>query len=116
MRILAGEILLHVGGTARITTIADLESIVARWHAAFPDFRFVVHSITADDHTAAVRATLNGTHLGPWGGLEATGRRISVEHAFFLRFDEGLIVEVWEFLDQPTLDAQLAGDQGTHRP
>ena len=84
---------------------------MARWHTAFPDFRFALHSVTANETIAAVRATLHGTHLGPWGDLDATGRRISVEHAFFLRIDDGLIVEVWELLDKPALNAQLAGDR-----
>lgn len=106
--ILADQLPLHVAGTTRTTNAAELESIVASWHAAFPDFRFDIHSITANDHVAAVHATLHGTHSGPWGGFPATGRSIAVEHAFFLRVEGGLIVEVWEILDQPTLEAQLA--------
>ena len=110
--ILADEVALHVGGTTRSTDAAQLASIVARWHDAFPDFRFHIHSITADDHIAAVHATLHGTHRGRWGDVPATGRSIAVEHAFFVRVSGGLIVEVWEILDQPTLNAQLTGSDG----
>ena len=106
---IAGELPLHIGADTRTTNAAELEGVVARWHAAFPDFRFDVHSITADDAVAAVRATLHGTHLGPWGDLQATGRSITVEHAFFLRIDGGLVVEVWELLDKETFNAQLTG-------
>ncbi len=108
--LLADEFPLHIGGMSRITTGAELESIVAGWHTAFPDFRFAIHSITADEHMAAVRATLHGTHQGPWGGLEATGRSIAVEHAFFLRVEGGIVVEVWEILDAKALEAQLRAE------
>ena len=108
--LLADEFPLHIGGMSRITNGAELESIVAGWHAAFPDFRFAIHSITADERLAAVRATLHGTHHGPWGGLQATGRSVAVEHAFFLEVEDGLVVEVWEILDGKALEAQLAGE------
>ena len=109
-RILADELPLHIGGLTRTTNATELEAIVANWHAAFRDFRFEVHSTIADEHVVAVRATLHGTHTGPWGGLPATGRTVAVEHAFFLRMEGGVIAEVWEVLDRATLHAQLAGE------
>ena len=111
-QLLAAEFPLHVGSDTRITNATEFASIVGAWHAAFPDFRFEIHSITADAEMAAVRATLHGTHEGPWGGLPPTGRRIAVEHAFFLRIEEGLVAEVWEILDRSALEKQLTSDQG----
>lgn len=110
-QLLADEVPLHVGAAIRTTSASDLQRIVARWHTAFPDLRFELHSVTEDESIAAVRATLHGTHLGPWREREATGRTIAVEHAFFLRIEDGLIVEVWELLDESALTAQLNGDQ-----
>ena len=78
-----------------------------RWHAGFPDFRFDIHAVVASGERAAVHATLRGTHRGQWHGLEPTGRSINVEHMFFLRFEEGLVVEVWELLDGSELRRQL---------
>ena len=112
-RFLAEEFALHVGAHSRITNAAELEEIVGRWHTAFPDFRFDIHSITSDDHIAAVHATLRGTHRGPWGALEPTGKRIEVEHAFFLRIEGAVIVEVWEILDQLDFKEQLTGKLAT---
>jgi predicted ester cyclase len=110
-RLLADGFQLHVRGATRSTNPEEFETIVGKWHAAFAGLRFAVHSITADDHIAAVRATLHGTHEGPWGELQPTGRSIAVEHAFFLRIEDGTVVEVWEILDGAELEAQLAGDQ-----
>ena len=112
-QLLAVEFPLHVGGATRLTNAEQFESIVGEWHKAFPDFRFDIHSITADDRMAAVRATLNGTHRGAWGDLQPTGRTVAVEHAFFLAIDGGLVTEVWEILDRAQLKAQLTDDQDT---
>ena len=111
-RLLADEVLLHIAGNTRTTDIEDLERTVASWHAAFPDLRFEIHSITADETSVAVRATLHGTHLGPWGDRQPTGASISVDHAFFLRMENGLIAEVWEFIDNRTFTHQLSGGKG----
>ena len=108
-RVLADEIQFHVGGATRLTNAAELAAIIGTWHAAFADFRFDIHSVTTDENMAAVRATLHGTQTGPWGGLEPTGRSIAVDHAFFLRAEEGLVVEVWEILDRSQLETQLTG-------
>lgn len=105
--VLADEFPIHIGGETRLTNSDELEATVARWREAFPDLRFVVHSITASEEIAAVRATLHGTHRGTWSGYEPTGRRIRVEHAFFLRIEHGLVVEVWEILDRSDLVRQL---------
>ncbi|MFC2153130.1 ester cyclase [Actinomycetota bacterium] len=108
--LLAEEVPLHIGAATHSTSAIDLQRIIAQWHTAFPDLRFDIHSVTADESIAAVRATLRGTHLGPWGDRGATGRSIAVEHSFFLRIEKGLIVEVWELLDHPTLTKQLEGN------
>ncbi len=110
-RVLADEVPYHLEGETLTINAAWLEAEMVRWHTGLPDFRFDVHSITADDHVAAVRATLRGTQTGPWGEQQATGRSIAVEHAFFLRFEDGVIVELWEIVDRSTLHAQMTGDQ-----
>ncbi|MFW2383172.1 MAG: ester cyclase [Acidimicrobiales bacterium] len=112
-RLLAPQFPLHIGGATRLTNANEFATTVGTWHAAFPNFRFDIHSITADDDMAAVRATLHGTHEGPWGDMQPTGRSIAVEHAFFLRIENGLVTEVWEILDRSMLEAQLADAQDT---
>lgn len=58
----------------------------------------------------AVRATLTGTHLGDWSGRPPTGNPIAVDHMFLLRFQDGLLVEVFEVLDSAELRRQLESD------
>ena len=105
--VLAEEFEFHVGDTTQTMTLSDLRETVRRWHIAFPDFHFDVHSVVASGDRAAAHATLRGTHRGPWSGPEPTGRAISAEHMFFFRFENGRIAEVWEVLDRSELRRQL---------
>lgn len=100
----------HVRGTDRTMTVDELREIVRRWHVGFPDLRFEIHAAVASGDRAAVHATLRGTHDGPWGDLDATGRSISVEHMFFFRLEDDWLVEVWELLDRDALRSQLTDD------
>lgn len=100
---------LHIGETDRVTTVGELREIVRRWHVGFPDLRFEIHAAVSSGDRAAVHATLRGTHDGPWGDLDATGRSIEVEHMFFFRVEDDRLVEVWELLDKDTLRRQLTG-------
>lgn len=107
--VFADEFEFHIGGRARTMTVNELREIVARWHAGFPDFRFDIHAVVASGERAAIHATLCGIHRGHWNNLAPTGRSINVEHMFFLRFEDGLVVEVWELLDGSELRRQLTG-------
>ena len=100
---------LHVGGESRAVDLAETEELVSRWHDAFPDFRFDIHSIVAEGSFAAAHATLRGTHLGRWRDIDPTGRTVAVEHAFFFKFEDGSLRDVWEVLDRSAFDAQLTG-------
>ncbi|BCX03222.1 MAG: hypothetical protein KatS3mg053_1160 [Candidatus Roseilinea sp.] len=46
---------------------------------AFPDVHFEVYDIVIGPQGVTEFAEMTGTHLGPWAGLEATGRPVSVK-------------------------------------
>ena len=96
---LLGDYRLHVGSATLDLGPGDLEELVARWHAAFANFRFEIHQVLADREIAAVHATLHGEHVGEWRGLPPTGAPHAARHMFFIRFAEDRIVEVWELND-----------------
>lgn len=107
--VLAEQIVHHVGGTSRRTSLEDLRAVVTGWRSGFPDLEFKIHAVVAAADVGAAHLTLVGTQEGWWGGLEPTGRRIEVEHMFFFRFVGDEIVEVWEMLDRGLLREQLEG-------
>ncbi|MEX2502553.1 MAG: ester cyclase [Trueperaceae bacterium] len=110
----APTFVFHVHGTARDMRLGDLRRIVASWREGFPDLRFALHDVLSDalgdGDRVAIRATLTGTHRGEWNGRPASGRAIAVDHAFWLRFDAGRVVEVWEVLDSALLRRQMDGE------
>ena len=81
--------------------------IAADFRAAFPDLRFEIQLLIADDEYVVGRWTASGTNLGPWGSLEPTGRSITFSAANIFRFEGGEVVELWNHRDDLGLMEQL---------
>lgn len=60
---------------------------------AFPDVSQTVENIVAEGNMVAMRITSRGTHEGELGGVEPTGTEIEVQQMFFVRIEDGLIIE-----------------------
>jgi steroid delta-isomerase-like uncharacterized protein len=86
---------------------AGQAKIAADFRRAFPDIRFVIDLMLADDALVAARWTATGTHTGPWGSLDPTGERASFSGVNIFRFDEGKVVEIWNHRDDLGLMTQL---------
>jgi steroid delta-isomerase-like uncharacterized protein len=76
-------------------------------HAAFPDWRVRIEDMVVDGATAAVRWTGEVTHEGPFHGIPATGKRISVSGINLYRTQDGRIAQEWEQMDSLGMLAQL---------
>lgn len=97
----------HYNGHTTTVTPDSLPGLVAAWRGAFPDLEIRIRHLVAHDDLAAVALTLRGTHLGDWFGIAATGRTVDVEEMMFFRFEDGLLVEMWEVFDELGLQTQL---------
>lgn len=53
--------------------------VMAGFNRAFPDGSFRVHEVIAAPPKYIVRTTANGTHMGEFLGISATGRSISFD-------------------------------------
>lgn len=74
---------------------------------AFPDWTEHLHDLIVEGPRAASRFTATATHLGPFQGLEATGRKVSVDEIAFFRIETGRIAEQWFLSDDLALHHQL---------
>ena len=83
------------------------KKIAANFRAAFPDLRFEIQLLIADDEYVVGRWTASGTNLGPWGSLEPTGRSVAFSAANIFRFEGGKVVELWNHRDDLGLMEQL---------
>lgn len=76
---------------------------------AFSEFTMTIEDILAEGDRVVVRAKMSGTHSGEFMGIAATGRRIDVPLADFVRFEGGKMVEHWGVTDTGAMMEQLKG-------
>ena len=86
---------------------AGQAKIAEDFRRAFPDLRFGVDLIIGEESFVAARWTATGTHTGPWGSLEPTGKRASFSGVNIFRFADGKVVEIWNHRDDLGLMAQI---------
>jgi predicted ester cyclase len=53
-----------------------------------------------------VRLAVQGTNLGDYGGIPATGKKVDFRHVTVCRLQSGLIVEQWGLSDNLSLSTQ----------
>lgn len=76
-------------------------------HEAFPDAAVTIEDMIAEDDLVSLRFRFEGTHEGPFGGIEPTGKRVSATNMVFMRLEDGLIVERWAEADDLDMLQQL---------
>jgi steroid delta-isomerase-like uncharacterized protein len=84
-----------------------MRQITSGFRAAFPDLRFEVEFVVAEGDFVAARWTASGTHTGPWGDVEPTGRRATFSGVNIFRFEAGKVAEIWNHRDDLGLMEQL---------
>jgi predicted ester cyclase len=63
--------------------------------------------MVVEGEMAAIWATYEGTQKGPMGPFPASGKRMQLEFAAFLRVQKGRIAEMWVTWDNMAALAQL---------
>ena len=78
--------------------------------AAFSETRSTIHDLAVEGDLAVARWTWEGVHTGttPALGLEPTGKKVVKEGSTVYRFQDGKIVEQWEYGDMLGLLQQLS--------
>jgi steroid delta-isomerase-like uncharacterized protein len=80
-------------------TQALKEMVVARLHRAFPDLHITAEELIAEGDKVVERDTVTGTHQGEYMGLPPTGKSVSYNEIFIMRFVNGRIAEIWGIVD-----------------
>lgn len=81
--------------------------LIGAARAAFPDLRYVIEAVIAEDDKAAVLYTWSGTNHGELAGLPPTGRSVTATGAIICRLAGGKIVEQWDIDDRLDVIQQL---------
>ncbi len=88
------------------------KSSVNMFRSAFPDIRFTLDQIMAEDDRVAIRLTGRGTHKGNFMGIAPTGKQASFGGMTFMHIQDGKVAERWGISDIPGLMQQLGVGPG----
>ena len=107
--IVAANFVRHCEATPDVVvqSLDDFKAFLDAYGEVFPDNVQTPIHIAADGDLIGVFATYEGTHLGPLGPLEPTGKRAKFDFAGMLRVQDGKVSEFWVTWDNMTILAQL---------
>jgi steroid delta-isomerase-like uncharacterized protein len=74
---------------------------------AYPDSEFTIDEMIGEGDRVVTKKTLRGTHTGEFGGIPATGKRVTLQYVDIMRVRDGRILEHWASMDQLSWLQQL---------
>jgi predicted ester cyclase len=96
---LLAEDVVDRSGPAAAHGVPSFKARAGAVRAAFADIEICVDDWVVDGNAIAWRWTLSGTHVGPFAGLEPTGRRATLRGVNFQRLRGHRVVEHWTLVD-----------------
>jgi len=66
---------------------------------AYPDLHVTVEDLIAEGDKLVARNTVTGTHQGEYLGVPPTGKSVTYNEIFILRFANARITETWAVVD-----------------
>ncbi|HSN75232.1 MAG TPA: ester cyclase [Anaerolineae bacterium] len=88
-------------------TLAGSRQFFSMMFAAFPDMRFAIRQQIAEGDKVLTHKTLQGTQLGPFMGIPATGKAVAVDVMDIFTVAGGKITEHWTVGDMLSMMRQL---------
>src|SRR5262249_12995727 len=83
------------------------KQIAGAFRTAFPDLRFTVLALIAEDDYVVGQWRATGTHQGRWAAVEPTGKTATLAAVNVFRFEDGKVAEIWNYRDDLGLLEQL---------
>lgn len=103
------QYLSHVVHAPPVSNRKELKRWVSDVRTAFPDIRFMIEDLLADDDKTILRWTSEASHDGEFLGISGTGKRVVCRGISISRFVGGKIVEEWGEWDALRLMEQIGG-------
>jgi steroid delta-isomerase-like uncharacterized protein len=101
------DVLIRTPLPVEATGAQAQKEVFARLRRAFPDLHIAVEDVIADGDKVVCRNTVTGTHQGEYMGLPPTGKSITYNEIFIVRFAGGRIAETWGVVDVVSQMRQL---------
>jgi len=93
------NVLYHAPNPAGAAGAQVLKQVWPVLLRAFPDLHVAVEDVIAEGDKVVCRDTVTGTHQGEYRGLPPTGKSVTYNEIFILRFAGGRIAEIWGVVD-----------------
>lgn len=97
--IAAQDCILHAQGD-ELHGHAAVHQRMEAIRAAFSDFDFVIEQLAVQGDIAIVRWHVHLTHTGSWMGETPSGRRFIIRGSSWIRAENGVLQEGWDYWDQ----------------
>ena len=91
----------------------DLRRAMERVAMGLADPVFEIEDMIAEADRVAVRLTASATQVGPFMGMEPSGRRYTIGEIHIFRVRGNQVVEHWHQFDQMGLMRQLSASPGS---
>lgn len=105
--LVAPDYLLREGPPGTPSGHEAIKQIVTIFRSAFPDLKITIEHLIGEGDTLAARSVTQGTHLGSFFGVKATGKSIRMPGLTMVRIVNGKLQESWVRNDMQGLIHQL---------
>jgi steroid delta-isomerase-like uncharacterized protein len=104
---MAADFVEHNPSPEQQPGIDGFKKMMVEFRAAYPDMKTNIEDIFASGDKVTVRYTMSGTNSGPFMGMPATNKKISIEGIDILRLEDGKAKEHWGQFDAMGMMTQL---------
>ena len=114
--LVADDFVAHTWPSTSGNAKEDLKAAIDRVSQGLTDAEFTIDDLIAEGDRVAVRLTSAATQVGPFMGLQPSGKRYSIEEIHWFRLRDGKVAEHWHQMDQIGLMRQLGAMPGGAAP
>ena len=95
----APDMLIHTPLPIEATGAQAAKQVWAMLLRGLPDLHLTIEDLIAEGDKVVARNSITGTHQGEYMGLPPTGKSITYNEIFIVRFAGGRIAETWGVVD-----------------
>ncbi len=97
----------HGPGALELRGIDELREMIEGYLTAFSDLHMAVKHRVVEGNLISTHWNATGTHDGPLGDIEPTGRKVDISGQVIMRFEGARIAEEWEVFDEMEMLKQI---------
>jgi steroid delta-isomerase-like uncharacterized protein len=106
------DVLIRTPLPVEATGAQALKQVWAMLLRGLPDLHLTIEDLIAEGDKVVSRNVVTGTHQGEYMGLPPTGKSVTYNEIFIVRFANGRIAETWGVVDVLSQMRQLGAIPG----